>query len=320
MSSRHREVNNSSAKTRREKKQDEDLLLFREMFKREKERNLSLLQQESVELEPGQGTYQLHKIPLGKKDFLFTESSKNDYDWLKTPPATPLFPSLEMEVNDPNMVFHREIPLLHPFKPSRFKDKSEAAKPAPKPPTSKSASSSQSVTPKKGSNSLSRETAFLQEPITSSAKTKQATLSSNKRSNLPANTTKHLTARPRTPPPIQGFLDMPRANLIASALIVQGKESSGKPRETSCSSRAARDQEVEIVMQGKKNLAMKGRNNGTKEPAVVEKVLNVRRVADGEKDPKPKITNGVWKVFGKFKSRDSQCAKMHGCQEHSRCT
>ncbi|KAI3923296.1 hypothetical protein MKW92_008740 [Papaver armeniacum] len=44
---------------------------------------------------------------------LLTERGKNDYDWLKTPPATPLFPSLEMEM-DPEFVIQREIPILQP--------------------------------------------------------------------------------------------------------------------------------------------------------------------------------------------------------------
>lgn len=38
---------------------------------------------------------------------------------LKTPPATPLFPSLEMEANDPNMIFQRELPIPQSIKPSR---------------------------------------------------------------------------------------------------------------------------------------------------------------------------------------------------------
>lgn len=31
---------------------------------------------------------------------------------LKTPPATPLFPSLEMEANAPEMVVQRELPII----------------------------------------------------------------------------------------------------------------------------------------------------------------------------------------------------------------
>ncbi|KAJ8535427.1 hypothetical protein K7X08_023147 [Anisodus acutangulus] len=33
----------------------------------------------------------------GADDFLNADNDKNEYDWLLTPPGTPLFPSLEME-------------------------------------------------------------------------------------------------------------------------------------------------------------------------------------------------------------------------------
>ncbi|KAL8552180.1 hypothetical protein ACS0TY_001028 [Phlomoides rotata] len=92
---------------------DEDLALFREMRKREKERNDLLLLQSSDEFDaplgpktgsspifnitsgPGSTTAAVRKT--GADDFLNSENDKNDYDWLLTPPGTPLFPSLEME-------------------------------------------------------------------------------------------------------------------------------------------------------------------------------------------------------------------------------
>ncbi|MED6192285.1 hypothetical protein PIB30_008810 [Stylosanthes scabra] len=93
------------------KDRDEELALFLEMRKREKERNDSLLRASdelhadaSLGLNPG--TSPLFNIPLatpapvrktGADDFLNSENDKNDYDWLLTPPGTPLFPSLEME-------------------------------------------------------------------------------------------------------------------------------------------------------------------------------------------------------------------------------
>lgn len=124
------------------KDRDEDLLLFREIHKREKERIASLLQPVSDEFEPNSGNYPLYRIASAKKgsgyEFL-AGGNKNDYDWLKTPPATPLFPSLEMEANAPDLVVHREIPILQPL--SRFSSNSEAPKegngrslsPSPKP-------------------------------------------------------------------------------------------------------------------------------------------------------------------------------------------
>ncbi|CAB4316146.1 unnamed protein product [Prunus armeniaca] len=96
----------------------EDLILFRELHKRQKERNiLSLLQPVSDEFEPT-GNYQLYRTAAAQKGSGFeylAENDKNDYDWLKTPPATPLFPSLEMDTNGPELVIQREIPILQPL-------------------------------------------------------------------------------------------------------------------------------------------------------------------------------------------------------------
>ncbi|RWR96708.1 muscle M-line assembly protein unc-89-like protein isoform X2 [Cinnamomum micranthum f. kanehirae] len=90
------------------KDRDEDLLLFHEMRRREKERSVNLLMV-SDELESNSGNYPLYRIPSAKKgagnEFFPFESDKNDYDWLKTPPATPLFPSLEMEAAGANFVY-----------------------------------------------------------------------------------------------------------------------------------------------------------------------------------------------------------------------
>ncbi|XP_057788752.1 uncharacterized protein LOC131005720 [Salvia miltiorrhiza] len=89
---------------------DEDLALFREMRKREKERNDLLLLQNSDEFDaplgPRSGSSPIFNIASGTTapvrknvadDFLNSDNDKNDYDWLLTPPGTPLFPSLEME-------------------------------------------------------------------------------------------------------------------------------------------------------------------------------------------------------------------------------
>ncbi|KAM1095995.1 hypothetical protein ACFX15_010367 [Malus domestica] len=98
---------------------DQDLILFQELQKREKECNIvSLLQPVSDEFELN-GNYQLYRIASAKKGSeIFAENDKNDYDWLKTPPATPLFPSLEMDTNGPELVVQREIPIFQPL--SRF--------------------------------------------------------------------------------------------------------------------------------------------------------------------------------------------------------
>ncbi|XP_042028024.1 uncharacterized serine-rich protein C215.13-like isoform X2 [Salvia splendens] len=90
---------------------DEELALFREMRRRDKERNDLLLLQNSDEFDAplGQrsGSSPIFNITSGTTappvrknvadEFLNSENDKNDYDWLLTPPGTPLFSSLEME-------------------------------------------------------------------------------------------------------------------------------------------------------------------------------------------------------------------------------
>ncbi|GMI77418.1 hypothetical protein HRI_001411100 [Hibiscus trionum] len=119
---------------------DEDLLLFRELHKREKDRIATLLQPVSDEFEPASGNFALYRISSGKKGSgfqFFPDNNKNDYDWLKTPPATPLFPSLEMEANAAQPVVQRELPIIRPF--SRFAGHSqkESANSRPKSPNPK---------------------------------------------------------------------------------------------------------------------------------------------------------------------------------------
>ncbi|XP_040365877.1 serine/arginine repetitive matrix protein 2 isoform X2 [Rosa chinensis] len=91
------------------KEKEEELALFLEMKKREKERNDLLLnssEEFDAPLGAKPGTSPIFNISsstpaparkTGADDFLNSENDKNDYDWLLTPPGTPLFPSLEME-------------------------------------------------------------------------------------------------------------------------------------------------------------------------------------------------------------------------------
>ncbi|WCJ19844.1 hypothetical protein M5689_002118 [Euphorbia peplus] len=87
------------------KEKEDELALFLEMKKREKEQN-NLLFNNSEEFDGPLGSSPIFNISstttTGRKasvadDFLNSENDKNDYDWLLTPPGTPLFPSLEME-------------------------------------------------------------------------------------------------------------------------------------------------------------------------------------------------------------------------------
>ncbi|XP_051138445.1 uncharacterized protein LOC127256465 isoform X2 [Andrographis paniculata] len=105
---------------------DEDLALFREMRKREKERNDLLLLQNSDEFDaplgPKTGSSPIFNITSGipapvrksgADDFLNSDYDKNDYDWLLTPPGTPLFPSLEKE-SQRTVMSQMETPTARP--------------------------------------------------------------------------------------------------------------------------------------------------------------------------------------------------------------
>ncbi|XP_020205630.1 mucin-5AC isoform X2 [Cajanus cajan] len=79
---------------------DDELALFLEMRNREKEHYDSLLRA-AEEADAAALGNSLFSVPSARKtgadDFLNSENDKNDYEWLLSPPGTPLFPSLEME-------------------------------------------------------------------------------------------------------------------------------------------------------------------------------------------------------------------------------
>ncbi|KAI3939057.1 hypothetical protein MKX01_001925 [Papaver californicum] len=89
-----------------ENNNEEELALFIEMRKREKDRS-NLLNSGGDSLEAQSLGSKLEKSPVYKivsstrprkaDEFLNSENDKSDYDWLITPPRTPLFLSLEMD-------------------------------------------------------------------------------------------------------------------------------------------------------------------------------------------------------------------------------
>ncbi|MCL7035510.1 hypothetical protein MKW94_011039 [Papaver nudicaule] len=123
------------------KDKEEELALFLELKKREKERNNQLLIHNSEEfdapLESKPGNSPIFKIvpsaPARKTstdDFLNSDNDKDDYDWLMTPPGTPLFPSLEME-SQKTVMSQMGTPNVRPAAP-----KSRLANPQSEPPRS----------------------------------------------------------------------------------------------------------------------------------------------------------------------------------------
>lgn len=97
--------------------EEEDLALFHDMDKLPNDDRHTLLLNTSDEFESRLANAKLSSSPIykitipaaankaggggggrgGSDDFLIADGEKNDYDWLLTPPGTPLFPSLEMK-------------------------------------------------------------------------------------------------------------------------------------------------------------------------------------------------------------------------------
>ncbi|CAN4085172.1 unnamed protein product [Withania somnifera] len=86
---------------------DEELSLFLEMRRRENDRNNNRFLQKLDEFDPlgskngSSPTFNIASAATIRKtradEFLNADNDKTDYDWLLTPPGTPLFPSIEIE-------------------------------------------------------------------------------------------------------------------------------------------------------------------------------------------------------------------------------
>ncbi|XP_039027849.1 flocculation protein FLO11-like [Hibiscus syriacus] len=110
------------------KEKEEELALFLEMRRREREQSNLLLNHSSEYLDsplgskPGASpvfnllsstTTPVRNTGDTADDFLNCDSDKNDYEWLLSPPGTPLFPSLEMESRK-TVLSQIGIPKAHP--------------------------------------------------------------------------------------------------------------------------------------------------------------------------------------------------------------
>jgi len=110
-----------------QKDKDESIVFFRELYKHEKDTDVNLLEPiYSVEFDAIQGGH-MSKPPPGKRDLLIPINEKQDYDWPKTPPVAPMFPSLKMEANS-----SESQPVKKPSA-SRLIGKTQATKTSAKP-------------------------------------------------------------------------------------------------------------------------------------------------------------------------------------------
>jgi hypothetical protein len=92
----HQHSYSMNRRTRMEK--DEDLALFQDMRKRE---HTHYLQPDTEDAKLGGLSDSITAAQIQRKgvgaDLLNSDVNKNDYDWLLTPPGTPLFPSLDLD-------------------------------------------------------------------------------------------------------------------------------------------------------------------------------------------------------------------------------
>ncbi|KAH1211875.1 hypothetical protein GmHk_14G040211 [Glycine max] len=190
---------------------DDELALFLEMRNREKERNDLLLRaaedfDAAAPLGSDPGNSPLFNVPpaasaparkTGADDFLNSENDKNDYDWLLTPPGTPLFPSLEMETSKTVMSqlgapTVRPTPLKARFANSPLEDTGRSNFVSKQPASSPGLTSSGGVTRRHSSsgNIGSRST-------TPAGRSTLTTVSKSPRPSTPTAVSK--SARPSTP-------------------------------------------------------------------------------------------------------------------------
>lgn len=301
--------------------EDDSLVLFGDLYKHEKERDMNLLEPMfSVEFEAIQGDGRMFKLPSGKRDYLLPDGEKHDYDWLKTPPATPLFPSLEMEANSSQMIFQKELPILQPIRTSRFSSKPDSASVSA---TSESptSSSTKSVTPTtRPSSSSSKRNLNREAPAPSKGHdstyridkpSSYTPLTNRQHNSIPAapTTTTSTKASKKTP----GIKSQP-SNAVKS---VAGRDkgpknvtaTTKKPRPKD-SSVGAKDQKVDVVTARRQSCppaattdnaqitaTQKGRSRAAtgvaptthKGAGATDAVLKGRRRTAEEKEQRPKL-------------------------------
>ncbi|CAL5073281.1 unnamed protein product [Urochloa decumbens] len=300
--------------------EDESLVLFGELYKHEKERDMNLLEPMfSVEFEVVQGDGRMFKLPSGKRDYLLPDGEKHDYDWLKTPPATPLFPSLEMEANSSQMIFQKELPILQPVRTSRFSSKPDAAS-ASTTSGSPTSSSTKSVTPtarpssssskknlNRGAAAPSKEkdstyridkrssytpltnrqhNSIPAAPITTTTATKSSKKTSGNKSQ-PSNAVKNAARPDKASKNVTTTVTKPRSN-DSSVGAKDKKINAGTAKRLSCPPAAKTDNvQVTAAPKGRSRSATSAVPATRKDAGATDVVLKGRRAGEKEQRPKP---------------------------------
>ncbi|KAL6291082.1 hypothetical protein ACE6H2_008592 [Prunus campanulata] len=225
------------------KEKEEELALFLEMKKREKERNDLLLnssEEFDAPLGSKPGTSPIFNISsstpapprkTGADDFLNSDNDKNDYDWLLTPPGTPLFPSLEMESHR-TMMSQLGTPKARPTAL-----KSRLANPQPEPaarsnlvskqPTSSpglNSSSSGTRRPSSSGGPGSRPATPTGRPTLTSAPRPSRSSTPTSRASLPLNKSTNSAAKP-TVPTTKSTIPSPKSTISATKSTIPSRSS-----------------------------------------------------------------------------------------------
>lgn len=214
----------------RDRDKDDDLALFQDMQTREKD---SFLQHSgddsdeslSVKLKDFSGYRLSISTPVHRErsDLLTNDTDKTDYDWLLTPPDTPLFPSLDDETPTVNLS-QRGRPRSQPIRvsrASRTETTSRASRSSASPRRSSPSSCSSSV------NTFSRRRA---------SPGPSASVSPTLRSLTPSVRPSTPTSKPSTPSIRSTTPTLRRSSPGSGGSVGRGASSSGKANRATPSS------------------------------------------------------------------------------------
>lgn len=220
------------------KEKDEELAIFFEMRRREidNERNISVQPNTALESNPMTTTRKTRT-----DEFLNSENDKSDYDWLITPPDTPVFHSMEKD-SQKTVLGQIEIPNARPIVLKSRLAKIQAEPPsrssiAPKQPTSPSGKNSSSNGKKRPSlsgglaSATSRPATPTGRPTLPSTTKPSRSSTPNSRGTLPSTKVVVPAVRSSTPTRSAARSSMPTARHSFPA--VKGTSRSSTPNRRS---------------------------------------------------------------------------------------
>ncbi|GLJ44351.1 hypothetical protein SUGI_0929010 [Cryptomeria japonica] len=210
--------------------QEDELALFQDMQTKEKDNFLHHSgddSDESISLKlRGLSDFRLSiSTPVNREsnDLMNNDADKNDYDWLLTPPDTPLFPSLD-ERTSPVSISQRGRPQSQPIRipgPLRSESSSRAGR---------SSASPRRSSPSPGSSSVNTYSKRRASPGPS------ASVSPTLRSLTPSVRVSTATSKPSTPPIRSTTPTLRRSSIGSGSVVAKGGSSSGKAIRGSSSS------------------------------------------------------------------------------------